>query len=111
MVNLPTQIPDCKSHNHILLDLFVSFEASVCSTIVFLQLRNSDHDVVWVPINIPSNPKQNASFHHVVYDYSHADCDHLCDHLREVPWVDIIKFSASAAASLFGEWVQVGIDV
>ena len=46
MVNLPTQIPDCKSHNHILLDLFVSFEASVCSTIVFLQLRNSDHDVV-----------------------------------------------------------------
>ena len=33
------------------------------------------------------------------------------DHLRDVPWEDIFKLGASAAASEFCEWVQVGIDV
>ena len=47
----------------------------------------------------------------MAYDYSHADWDGLCDHLRGVPWEDIFKLSASAAASEFCEWVQVGIDV
>ena len=37
--------------------------------------------------------------------------DGLCDHLRDVPWEDIFKLSASAAASEFCEWVQVRIDV
>ena len=31
--------------------------------------------------------------------------------MRDVPWEDIFKLSASAAASKFCEWVQVGIDV
>ena len=31
--------------------------------------------------------------------------------MRDVPWEDIFKFGASAAASEFCEWVQVGIDV
>ena len=31
--------------------------------------------------------------------------------LRDVPWEDIFKLSASAAASEFIAWVQVGIDV
>ena len=31
--------------------------------------------------------------------------------MREVPWEDIFKLGASAAASEFCEWVQVGIDV
>ena len=31
--------------------------------------------------------------------------------MRDVPWDDIFKFSASTAASEFCEWVQVGIDV
>ena len=47
----------------------------------------------------------------MVYDYSRADWDGLCDHLRDVPWEDILKLSASAAASEFCEWVQVGINV
>ena len=34
----------------------------------------------------------------------------LRDHLRDVPSEDIFKLSASAAASEFCEWVQVGID-
>ena len=44
----------------------------------------------------------------MAYDYSRADWDGLCDHLRDVPWEDIFNLSASAAAC---EWVQVGIDV
>ena len=47
----------------------------------------------------------------MAYDYSHAHWDGLFDHLRDVPWEDIFKLSASAAASEFCEWVQVGIDV
>ena len=45
------------------------------------------------------------------YDYSHADWDGLCDHLRDVTWEDIFKLSASAAAIELYEWVQVGLDV
>ena len=37
--------------------------------------------------------------------------DGLDDHLRDVPWEDIFKLRASAAASEFCEWLQVGIDV
>ena len=33
------------------------------------------------------------------------------DHLRDVPWEDNFKLSASAIASGFCEWGQVGIDV
>ena len=31
--------------------------------------------------------------------------------MRDVPWEDIFKLSASSAAGEFCEWVQVGIDV
>ena len=41
------------------------------------------------------------------YNYNYS----LADHLRDVPWEDIIRFSASTAASKSGEGVQVGIDV
>ena len=33
------------------------------------------------------------------------------NHLRGVPWEDIFKLGASAAAREFCEWVQVGIDL
>ena len=55
----------------------------------FPPLINSDHVVVSVSIDFPSN--------------SH--------HLRDVPWEDIFKLGASAVASKFCEWVRVGIDV
>ena len=46
------------------------------------------------------------------YNFSISnDWDGLRDHLRDVPWEDIFILSASAAASEFFEWVQVGIDV
>ena len=48
---------------------------------------------------------------YTIYGNSRADWDGLRDHLRDVPWEDIFKLSASAAVSEFCEWVQVGIDV
>ena len=111
IVNFPTRIPDCDSHSHALLDLFPSSHASICSTIAFRPLVNSDHVVVSVSIDFPINSKQDALFLCVAYDCSCADWDGLCDHLRDVPWEDIFKLSASASASEFFEWLQVGIDV
>ena len=74
-------------------------------------LENSDHVVVSVSIDFPINSKRDAPFHRIAYDYSRADWDGLRDHLRDVPWEDIFKLGASAAATEFCEWVQVGIDV
>ena len=111
IVNFPTRIPDCDSHSPALLDLFLSSDASICSTMAFPPLGNSDHVVVSVSIDFPINSKQDTLFHLVAYDYSGADCDGLRDHLRDVPWEDIFKLSASPAASVICEWVQVGIDV
>ena len=99
MLNIPIRIPDCDSHIPALLDLFLSSDASICSTMSFPPLRNSDHVVVSVSIDFPSNSQQDAPFHHIAYDYSCADWDSLHDHLRDVPWEDIFNLGASAAAS------------
>ena len=110
MVNFPTRIPDCDSHSPALLELFLSSDASICSTMAFPPLGNSDV-VVSVSINFSSNSQRDAPFHRITYDYSHADWDDLRGHLRDVPWEDIFKLGASTAASGFCEWVRVGIDV
>ena len=110
MVNFPTWIVDYDSHNRSLLDLFISSDTSIWSTMAFPPLGNSDH-VVSVSIDFPINLKQDAPFHHLAYDYSHGDWDGLHDYFRDVPWEDIFKLSASTADSEFCEWFQVGIDV
>ena len=97
-------------HSPALLDLFLFSDASICSTKAFPPLGKSDHVVVSVSIDFPSYSQRDAPFHHIAYDYSRADWDGLRDHLRDVPWEDIFKLSASAASE-FCEWVQVGIDV
>ena len=111
MVNFPTWIPDFDCHSPDLLDIFISSDASISSTMVFPPLGNSDHVVVSVSIDFPSNSKQDPSFHYTAYDYSHADWDGFCDHLRDFSWEDVFKLIATAAASEFCESVQVGIDV
>ena len=73
MVNFPTQIPDCDSHSPALLDFFLSSDASICSTIAFPSLGNSDHVVVSVFIDFPSYSQWDAWFHHIAYDFSRAD--------------------------------------
>ena len=77
----------------------------------FPPLGNSNHVVVSVSIDFPTNSRRDAPFHRIAYDYSRADWDGLCDHLRGFPWEDIFKLSASPAASGFCEWIQVAIHV
>ena len=96
MVNFPIWIPDCDCHSPALLDLFLSSDASICSAMAFPLLGNSNHNVVSVSIDIPSNSQWDTPFHHIAYDYPCADWDCLCDHLRDVPWEDIFKLSTSA---------------
>ena len=97
-------IPHCDSHSFSLFDLFLPSEASICSAVAFPSLGNSDHDNVSVSIDFPSNSKGDTLFHCIGYDYSRADWDGLCDHLKDVPWEDIFKLSASAATSEFRVW-------
>ena len=65
----------------------------------FPPLGNSDHVVISVSIEFPSNSQWDTSFHLRASDYSRADWDGLCDHLKDVPWEDIFKLGASAAAN------------
>ena len=101
MVNFPTWIPDCDSHDPALLDFFLSSDANICSTMAFPPLGNSDHVVVSVSIDFPSYSLRYASLHRIACDYSRADWDGLHYHLRDVPFEDIFKLSASTAATKF----------
>ena len=92
MVNFPLRIPDFDSHSPAILDLFLSSDASICSTMAFPPLRNSDHVVVSVSIVFPSNSQWDAPFHRIAYDCSRADWNGLRDHLRDVSWDDIWCF-------------------
>ena len=71
MVNFPTRIPDSDSHSPALLDLFISSDASICSTMAFPPLGNSDHVVVSVSIDFQSNSQWDAPFYHIAYDFSY----------------------------------------
>ena len=59
-----------------------------CFTMAFPSLGDSDHVAVSISIDFPINSKQDVSFHRIAYDYSGADWDGLCDHLRDVPRED-----------------------
>ena len=67
----------------------------------FPPLGNSHHVVVSVSIDSPSHSKRDSLFHHIAYDYSHANWDGLRDNLRDVPWEDTFKLGASADARQF----------
>ena len=84
MINFPTRIPDCDSRSLALLDLFISSNTSICSTMGFPPLGNSDHVVVSVFIDFPSNSQRNAPIHRIAYDYYHADWNGFRDHLRYI---------------------------
>ena len=78
-----------------LLDLILSSDASICSTMAFPPLEDSDHVAASVSINFLPNSKEHVPFHHIVYDYSWTDWDGLHDHMRDIPWEDIFKLNAS----------------
>ena len=77
MVNFPTWIPDCDSDSSALLDLFLSCGTSICSTMAFPPLGNSDDVVVSVSVDFPTKSQQDAPFHCIAYDYSCTDWDDL----------------------------------
>ena len=62
MVNFPSRMQDCDSHNPALLDLFLTSDTSIRSTMAFSPLGNSDHDVVAVFIDFPTNSQQDPHF-------------------------------------------------
>ena len=53
-----------------LLDLFLSSDAGICSTMAFPQLGNSNYVVASVSIDFLSNSKRDALFHCIVFDNS-----------------------------------------
>ena len=72
MVNFPTWISYYDSQSLSLLNLFISSEASICSSMASPPFGNSDH-IVLVLINFSSNSQQYGLFHRISYDYSCAD--------------------------------------
>ena len=105
LLTFATWIP--VAHSPALLDFFY---ASIYSTMVYPALGNFDV-VVSVSIDFLSNSKQDAPFHCITSNYSHADWDDLCDYLRDGPKEDIFKLIAPAATNEFYDWIQLGIDV
>ena len=108
MINVSAQIGD---YDRSLTVLLFSSYASIWSIMAFSLLGISDHVAVSVSVNFLSSSKRDALFHHIVYDYSVADWEGLCDQLRDFPWQDVFNHSASVAASKFCEWMQFEIDV
>ena len=76
MVNFRTRVPDSYSRSPTHLNFFLSSDSSICSTVAFPLLGNSDH-VVSVSIDSPSNSQRDTLFHCIAYDYSCADWDGL----------------------------------
>ena len=77
----------------------------------FPSIRKFWYVIVSVSIDFLSNSQRDALFHRIAYDdYSFADWDGLCDHVRDVPCEDIFKLGFLVLL-VTCEWVQVGIDV
>ena len=75
MVNFPIWIPD----------------PTMCSAVAVPSIQSSDHIVVLVSTDFPSNSEEDGPFYHKVYDYSLADLDGIGNHLRDVLREDIFK--------------------
>ena len=82
MVNFAIQITGCDSHNPAVLDLYVSSDASVCSTTAFPPLGNFDHVDASISIGFLKNSKGDNPFPNKAYNYSHSDWDDLHDYLK-----------------------------
>ena len=123
--NFPIWIPDCDSRSPVLLDSFLSSDASICSPMVFPPVENSDHVVVSVSTDVLEISNRLPCFSAwlmtilvliqmvfvIIWEMFHRrtvlDSPHF--NLQDVPWEDIFGLSASAAASEFCAWFMVGI--
>ena len=71
-VNFPSWISGCNSDSSSFLDLFLSSDTSICSTMAVNPLENFNH-VVSVSIYFPVNSKLDTLLHCKAYDYSFAN--------------------------------------
>ena len=108
MINFPTRIQDCDSQSPALLDLFLSSDPSICSTMVFPLLENSNPVVVSVSIDFYHIHNRITCFIPLLMTILLLIC--LRDHLRDA-WNNMFNLRTSAAAHEFCEWVQVRIDL
>ena len=69
MVNFLTRIPDCDSDIPALLDFFLSSDTSICSTMAFPLLWNSDQVVASVSTDFASNSEWDNLFYCITYKY------------------------------------------
>ena len=81
MAKFPTWFPDYDCPSPALLDVFVSSNPSICSTVTFSSMGNSDHVAVSVFIDFVSISKQDVPYYSTAYDYSRANWDGLFDGL------------------------------
>ena len=65
MVKFPPRIPGSDYISPAILDLFISSDAIICSTMAFTTFGNSDHVVFSVSINFSSKSLRYAPFHHI----------------------------------------------
>ena len=65
MINFPTHVRDCDSHNSALLIFFISDDAIICSVMSYAPPRNSNHVIVSVSIDLRSNSRHDAQFHRI----------------------------------------------
>ena len=85
------------------LDLFLSSDPSYFYNGFLSPLGNSDHVVVIVSIDFPSNSKCDAPFQCTALDYSLADWG--------LSWLSFERCSMSRAlAAKFSDWIQAATD-
>ena len=78
---------------------------------LFLHWENLIMLLPQFPLTFHQTQSEMPYFIDIDLYYSCGDSDSLCNHFRDVLWEDILKLSASAAASEFCEWVQVETGV
>ena len=94
-----TQISDCDSHGPALLDLFISSDCSICSTMAFPPLENFDHVVSQFSLTFYYT-WNGTLLHHIAYDYFCADWHGLCDDLRDVLLLLLLNFASGFRVEL-----------
>ena len=92
MLYLATMIPDCDSLSPALMDIFLLFNPSICSTVAFHPLENPDHVVVVSVSIVKLKRRYSVSSHSLMTILMLIGMVYL----RQ----DIFRFGASAPANL-----------
>ena len=99
----------CDSDNRALLDLFISSDSSIYSTIAFLHSKILIMLLSQFPLTFQQIQNRMPCF--IAQLMAILVLIGIIFVIRDVPWEDSFKLSTSAAASEFCEWLQVVIEV